>query len=188
MSSTDAFQSGIRVQIGLALRAGPLTAQEIAKALGRPTGAIFGSVRRMTQEGLLVPDADPPGRGTRYQLTPAAEAALRAALSEREQPGTLQAGQQLLLVEPPALLADALEVFAREEVAGSVDWAAEISGGWLLALSPDLDDSVALMALRVALEDQQIRSRPLTLERLLPGSELRSRAEWLREVTDRPPR
>jgi DNA-binding MarR family transcriptional regulator len=154
MASVDAFQSSIRVQIGLALRAGPLTAQEIAKTLGRPTGGIFGAVRRMLQEGLLEASADPPGRGTQYWLTPAAAAALRAALSEREQPGVLRPGQQLLLVEPPVQLADALGVFARDEVAGR--------------------------------EEQQIRCRPLTLERLLPGSELRARADWLREVADSP--
>lgn len=176
--------SDARVELLRAFSDGPLPANEAAKRVGKQTPAIYSLLKRMYEDELVAAEPDPPTRGSVYNLTDVGRRALASALAVRKQPGSLHAGQQLLLIDQPARLADALSVFAREAVSGAVDWAAEVGGGWLLALSPELDDSFALMQLRRALEQERISCRQLTLDRLLSGADLRLRAASLSGSAD----
>lgn len=172
---------GSRRELVLAFSDGSKTAHEAGRALGRPTGSIFGVLKRMHAEGLLVADTDPPSRGTRYELAPGVREALRDAEAEASAVGTLERGQRLLLVDHPSDPIAAQRALSRESLAGSVAWAAEVGGGWLLALAPEVSSSYPLQRLEAALSQAGAACRQVHVTDLLDGDELRDRACWLLE-------
>lgn len=171
---------------------GPRTAHEAGKALGKPTGSIFGVLRRMHAEGLLIAD-EPPTRGTQYRLSDEARIALLEQAEDDGDIGVLAAGQRLLFVERPARRASALEVLAAESLTAPVAWVAETDGGWLLALTPDLEDAYPVDRLALAFERADVAVTEMYVAGLRNGRALRNRAAWLLEeqgerTTDREPR
>jgi hypothetical protein len=93
--------------------------------------------------------------------------------------GAVTSGQQLLLVEPSAGMAAVQRVLAQDWITGLVAWAAEVCGGWLLAV--DAESSYPLQRLMMALEEAGAASRSLPVNGVLSGDELRDRASWLLE-------
>jgi hypothetical protein len=174
---------GSRFAIAQALLPGSKTASAIGVALDKPTGSIFGLLRRMVGEGLLVADTDTPERGTRYLLAPAARETVTAMEREPVAPGTISPGQHLLLVEQPSGSAGVQRVLAQDSLADLVSWATEIAGGWLLAF--DGESSFPVQRLRIALEAVGATARELSIDGVLSGVELRDRAAWLVEDFDR---
>lgn len=172
---------GSRRELALALSDGPRTAHEVAKTVGKPTGSLFGVLRRMHVEGLLLADTDPPTRGTEYTLAPAAREALREPAHAAATVGLLRRGQQLLIVEQPADQLAAQRVLSLTSLAGSVAWAAEVGGGWLLAIESEVSGSYPLQRLEAALSVAGISCRQVHVTGVLAGDELRDRASWLLE-------
>lgn len=172
---------GSRRELVLAFSDGSKTAHEAGRALGKPTGSIFGVLKRMHAEGLLIADTDPPGRGTRYELAPGVREALRDAAVRASVTGIVQTGQRLLLVDHPSDPVAAHRALSRESLAGSVAWAAEVGGGWLLALAPDVSSSYPLQRLEAALSQAGAACRQVHVDDILGGDELRDRAGWLLE-------
>ncbi len=156
-----------------------MTASELAQALGKPTGSVFGVITRMVGDGILTADTESPARGTRYSLSVAARQVLRAMDRPPAAPGTIGAGQQLLLIEQPGRITEVQEILAQDWIAGLVVWAVEIGGGWLLAL--DAESTYPTQRLRMALESVGAASRELSARSVLSGQELRDRAGWLLE-------
>ncbi len=170
---------GSRLALARLLIDGSKTASEIAQELGRPTGSIFGLLKRMLAEQLLLTDTAGPTRGTRYSLAPDAREALSEMEREKIVPGAISSGQQLLLIEPPERLTATQRVLAEDWIAGLVTWAVEVNGGWLLAI--DTESSYPLQRLRMALEWAGASSRELSAKDVLSGGELCDRATWLLE-------
>src|SRR4051794_2247460 len=131
---------GSRRDLAVVLSGGWKTAHEAANELGRPTGSIFGVLRRMHADGLLKADTDPdpPTRGTQYTLTSDGADALRAAQSESVV-GRLIEGQRLLVIEYRETLDEPSKILAGPIAAGLVDWGAEVASGWLLALAEQVE-------------------------------------------------
>jgi DNA-binding PadR family transcriptional regulator len=156
------------------------TAHEAAKMLGRPTGSIFGVLRRMHSDGLIRADSDPdpPTRGTQYRLTDAGLEVLRDSLAQEVQVGHMAGGRRLLHIERRKSLQAASAVLADAATAGLVDWGAELSDGWLLALVEDADPHRVHM-LHVAFERAGCRCRPSAVDAVIPGTLLRERARSL---------
>lgn len=172
---------GSRRELALVLADGPRTAHEVSKTLGKPTGSFYGVLKRMHAEGLVLADTDKPTRGTQYTLAPDAHEALRDKDEERPGVGILHTGQQLLLVEQPDDPIAIHRILSRPSISASVAWAAEVGGGWLLALSPELSGSYPLQRLELALAHAGIACRQIHVTGLLRGEELRDRASWLLE-------
>lgn len=168
---------GSRLLLAQLLLDGSKTASELAQALGKPTGSVFGVITRMVGDGILTADTESPARGTRYSLSVTARQVLRAMERQPTAPGAIAAGQQLLLIEPPARITEVQEVLAQDWIAGLVVWAVEVGGGWLLAL--DAENTYPMQRLRMALEAVGAASQDLSARSVLSGEELRDRAEWL---------
>lgn len=168
-----------------------MTASEIAATLDRPTGSFFGVLRRMVADGLLVASTGTPTRGTKYSLSRDVRELLSAMDREAAAIPAVRANQQLVLVDRPESVTAVQRVLAQEWISGLVAWAAETQGGWLLAL--DAESSFPANRLGAALEAAGARSRPLRIDDVLAGAELRDRASWALEdaeratAADRPP-
>jgi hypothetical protein len=168
---------GSRRDLAIVFGDGWKTAHEAAEAVGRPTGSIFGVLRRMHAEGLLISDADPdpPTRGTQYRLSDDTSEALSEALLEESGVGQLIEGQRLLVVERKKSRLAAIEVLTESVSAGLIVWGAELPSGWLLAM--DLDaDSFRVQTLAVAFERAGCRCYEAPVDAIVPGSLLRKRA------------
>ncbi len=161
------------------------TAHEAAEAMGRPTGSIFGVLRRMHADALLKADTDPepPTRGTQYRLSDVGQEALRQALAEEGQVGQLTEGRRVLFIELRKNLASAAKVLGDRMNAGLIDWGAELPTGWLLTLVEGADPH-RVRLLRTALEQAGCRCRDIHIDALVTGSLLRKRAERLTNVED----
>ncbi len=168
---------GSRRELAIAFGDGWKTAHEAANAMGRPTGSIFGVLRRMHAEGLLIADSDPhpPTRGTQYRLSDDATEALHVSLSEESGVGQLAAGQRLLVVERKKARLAATRILTESESTGLIAWGAELPSGWLLAMDPDAD-SFRVQVLAGAFERAGCRCYEAPVDAVLPGSQLRKRA------------
>lgn len=161
------------------------TANEAARAMGRPTGSIFGVLRRMHQDGLLEPDTDEevPRRGTQYRLTAQGQAALVAALAEEQPPGRVAVGTWLVIVEhgeahkPVTSFNSVLE---NPSVAGEVAWGVSLAWGWILALVEGAAEWHATRLAR-AFEEHGFRCRYASPTTLTTGAQLRTQAATLLE-------
>jgi DNA-binding PadR family transcriptional regulator len=171
---------GSRRDLALVFAEGQKTAHEAAKAMGRPTGSIYGVVRRMHADGLLVADSDPdpPTRGTQYRLSPEASDVLRDSLGERAGVGQLLRGQRLLIVERKQDRVRAASVLATSASAGIIAWGAELSSGWLIVIDADVDP-FRIQRLCMAFERAGCRCREGPVDAVLAGSLLRERATTL---------
>jgi len=159
------------------------SASEIGRSLGKPTGSIFGVLRRMVAEGLVIADTGKPERGTLYALSPEAQQQLEEIHSEAPQPGRIVQGQRLIVVEAPDAPTGVQEVFAGPD-AQFIEWAAETgAGGWLVALTSE--ESYPAQRLRMALEAAGAKSREVLAGNVISGEELLSRAQWLLEDVER---
>ncbi len=169
--------TGSRRDLAFVLSDGWRTANEAAKELGRPTGSIFGVLRRMHAEGLLEADTDPeePTRGTQYRLRPSHHDVLRESLDERAELGRVAEGQRLLFVERRKGRARASAVLSSSVAAGVIAWGAEMPTGWLLALVPDAS-SFRVSQLVVAFEGAGCRCHEAPVDALASGQLLRERA------------
>lgn len=170
---------GSRRELALVFADGPRTAHEAGKALGKQTGSFFGVLRRMHAEGLLVADTETPTRGTQYTLAPEVQAALTVHSDGAAAIGVVAPRQQLLLVDQPSDPIAAQRVLARHSIAGSVAWAAEVGGGWLLAIADDVSDAYQLQRLEMALAHAGMQCRQVHVTGVVAGAELRERASWL---------
>lgn len=148
--------------------------------MGKPTGSIFGVLRRMHGEGLLRADTDPdpPTRGTQYRLTDVGMEALREALADEGYVGQLSEGRRLLIVERRKGLLAASGVLGGKVGAGLIEWAAELPGGWLLVLV-DGADPHRVHRLQGELEQAGCRCRDFQVDALVTGVMLRQRASSL---------
>lgn len=171
--------NGSRRDIALALRDDWKTPHEVARDLGRPTGSLFGVLRRMHGDGLLKADSDPdpPTRGTQYRLSARGEAALDATLAIDANVGSLTENLRLVIVARKKLK-PAAQVLASPVSAGVIAWAAELPDGWLLALEPGVDN-YRVQTLLSAFEDARCRCWETSIQSLVNGQLLRSRAEAL---------
>lgn len=169
---------GTRREVAIVLNGvGWITANEIAKALGRPTGAVFGVIRRMHDDGLLRADSDPPTRGTQYRLSDEGVDALNAtlALTEDAGIGALAEGMRLLFVTHGTDLRGPTEVLNSEAAAGLLAWGAELPDGWILALVEEADRH-RVRTLRVRLQAVGCKCRELSVDTVGSGALLRRRA------------
>jgi predicted ArsR family transcriptional regulator len=170
---------GSRRALALVFRDGPKTASEASEALGKPTGAIYGVLKRMAAEGLLRADTPEPGRGTTYAL---ADGVAQVLLGMEEEPdpaapGLVAERAQLLLVDEPGDMEAVQEVLAQKWVETAVTWAVEVDGGWLLAV--DSRTSFPLQRLSAALKRAGATVRTLRAGEVLTGRDLRVRAGLL---------
>ena len=149
-------------------------------ALGRPTGSIFGVLRRMHADGLLISDCDPepPTRGTQYRLSENATEMLADALSEQNGVGHLTLGQRLLMVERKKSRLAATQVLTESSSAGIIAWAAELPSGWLLVISADADP-FRVQSLCTEFERAGCRCQDAPVDAVLAGPLLRERAATL---------
>lgn len=168
---------GSRRDLALVFSRGKRTAHEAAKELGRPTGSIFGVIRRMHAEGLLIADSDPdpPTRGTSYHLAEDALALLDQNLAPTDEVGRLGEGQRVVFVERKKNLATASEVLAARVSTGLISWGAELPGGWLLVMVADADP-FQVSRLVAAFERAGCRCRDAPVDALASGPQLRQRA------------
>ena len=171
---------GSRRELALVFGDSWKTAHEAASALGRPTGSIFGVLRRMHADGLLISDSDPdpPTRGTQYRLSDNATEMLANVLSEESGVGVLERGQRVLLVQRTKGLRRPAKVMSDSRAAGLVVWGAELPEGWLLVMSDDVDPFRA-QRLVADLERVGCVCRQAPVDAILPGQSLRERAEQL---------
>lgn len=171
---------GSRRDLAIAFADGEKTAHEVARALGRSTGSIFGVLRRMHADGLLTTDSDPdpPTRGTQYQLTSLARELLAHALSLESGVGQLAQGQRLLIVQRMEDRLRPSEVFTKSSNAGIIAWAAEMPNGWLLVVGADVE-SFRAKALCAAFEKAGCRCYEDCVDAVVAGSLQRARAETL---------
>jgi DNA-binding MarR family transcriptional regulator len=169
---------GSRLALAETLLEGSKSASEIARALDKRTGSIFGVLRRMVAEGLLLADTGQPERGTNYALTREARETVEEIQREVPQPGLITPGQRLIFVEAPAGLTAAQRILAGAD-GELIEWAIETGAGWLLALRSE--DSYPVQRLRMAFESAGAGSREVSAEAVLSGEELATRARWLLE-------
>jgi len=157
------------------------TAQEIAHGLGRPTGAVFGLIGRMCDDGVLEPDSPAPTRGTQYRLTEAGRRALEEALAEEAAIGQLAEGQWVLIVEPTKKrdgLSRFMRVLEQPSLSGSVAWSVELGWGWMLSFAPEAD-AFQVQDLRYELESQGFPCRQAKLASMVSGARMREHAATL---------
>jgi DNA-binding PadR family transcriptional regulator len=156
------------------------TAYETARAMGKPTGAIFGLLRRMHTDGLLEADSETLTRGTQYRLTHKGSVALEEALAEEPAIGQLTADQWLLVVAhtDQTRLTDFQHVVARTTHSGGIGWGVGLGWGWLLAFDPG-SEAFAVERAVAAFEEAGFRCRYAQAVVLLSGNEIRSRAATL---------
>lgn len=170
---------GSRRAVARTLSDGERTASEIARALERPTGAVFGLLKRMTSEGLLATDTAAIARGTRYRLSQSARLALDEVDAEADRPGMLRQGHRLLLVEPRAgCFGEVQAILADPEFTATLAWAVETGAGWLLVTRAEA--AHPFQRLR-ALLDRVARCEALVVDSVMSGGELSERAQWLLE-------
>lgn len=176
---------GSRRALAETLLEGGKSASQIASALGKPTGSIFGVLKRMVAEGLIVADTGEPQRGAHYLLSPEARTTLEEIHREAPQPGRITPGLRLIVVDPPEQLTAVQRIFAGAD-AQLVEWAIETGGGgWLLALRSE--ESYPAQRLRMAFDAAGARSREVSAIAVLSGEELATRAQWLLEDVERAP-
>jgi len=169
---------GSRRELAVIFSDGWKTANEAARAIGRPTGSIFGVLRRMHAEGLLESDSetDPPTRGTQYRLSETATVLLAEALADESGVGVLEPGQRVLLVSYRKGFRRAAAVIASSDAAGLIAWGAELSDGWLLVLSEEVDTFRA-QRLLASLEAAGCKCSHSPVDAVLAGAPLRERSE-----------
>jgi DNA-binding PadR family transcriptional regulator len=177
---------GSRRDLALVFSGEPKTAYEAAKELGRPTGSIFGVLRRMHTDGLLLADTDPdpPTRGTLYRLAESGARLLEETLQPRDELGHVHDGQRLLHVEYDRDLTAASRVLVESVSAGVIAWGAELPAGWLLAMVPDAD-AFRVRRLVGAFEQAGCRCVSLPVDAVVDGARLRARAATLVGVEPR---
>lgn len=171
---------GSRRDLAIAIGESEKTAREVARSLGRPTGSIFGVLRRMHEDGLLKADTDPdpPTRGTSYRLTKVGAELLAKALSHESGIGQLVQGQRLLAVRRGDDFLAPSKVLRQSESVGMIAWAAEMPNGWLLVMAGEVD-SFRAMTLRVAFEKAGCRCYEDRIDAVIGGTLQRERAETL---------
>jgi hypothetical protein len=171
---------GSRRDLALVFGDGWKTAHEAATAMGRPTGSIFGVLRRMHAEGLLVADTDPDPatRGTQYRLSDAAAGLLMDALADESGVGRVAPGQRLLTVDRHGARIDAAKVLTEGASAGIIAWAAELPAGWLLVVDAEVDP-FRVQALCAAFEHAGCRCEQAPVDDVVAGPLLRERAATL---------
>lgn len=172
---------GSRRELALFFSDGPRTANDASKALGRPMGSFFGVLKRMHADGVLIADTSSPARGTRYSLAPEAREALRASIEEARAPGQVNTDQLLLVIDRPSKISQIYELFSSSSTGATIDWAAQVDGGWLLAFSPHVTDPYPVEQLQVALDQLGIGNHQMRVSALMSGGELRNRSGWLLE-------
>ena len=169
---------GSRRDLALVFSEGWKTANEAGREMGRPTGSIFGVLRRMHADGLLEADSEEPTRGTQYRLTDHGRNLLREAPDSEGVVGRLAVGQRMLLVERRKSLGASSEVLAGTASAALIAWGAELPNGWLLALVPGVDPH-QVRKLQRAFEGAGCRCVEAPIDAVVPGRLLRERAaQW----------
>jgi DNA-binding PadR family transcriptional regulator len=176
---------GSRLDVAVVLTDRERTAHEIAKALGKPTGAIFGVVRRMHSDGILDADSDPdpPTRGTQYSLSESGAAALGDALAEEKSAGQISEGQRLIMVERRKGLKRPNEVVGGSDARGLIEWGLEFPDGWLLVLVEGADP-YRIRKLQREFEDAGCRCHDATVDAVLSAALLRRRARDIAGIVE----
>src|SRR5947207_2675782 len=156
------------------------TANETARAMGKPTGAIFGLLRRMHGDGLLEADSETLTRGTQYRLTHSGHVALEEALAEEPIVGQVAPEQWVMVLERTdgTRLTDFQGVVVRTTLSGAIAWGVDVGWGWLLAFTPG-SEPFAVERAAAAFEDAGFRCRFARAMVLLSGNQFRSRAATL---------
>lgn len=157
------------------------TIQEIADARGVKAAAIYGTARRMHDDGWIEADSDPepPTRGTQYRISALGRELLEEALAEERPLGELSEGQWFLLVEEHGLDDERTLSFHRvmgdARFSGRLAWGAPLGWGWMLAFEPGVDkfqrDELAIELGRAGFNCRE--GQP---EVLLSGASIRDKA------------
>jgi hypothetical protein len=178
--------TGTRLQIARLLAEDHLTLYEIARAVGKPTGSVSGLVHRMTEEGWLRADPDPPIRGSQFSLREEHLERLERELDAVDpEPGVLAAQQQVVLADAHDRRAY-YEIMARPAIAGIVAWTADFDGtGTRLIVLREGTDELDLDRLIVAFQDAEISVRAGRLGEPQGGATARAFGASVRRRTPR---
>lgn len=174
---------GSRLDIAVVLSNKELSANQIAQALGKQTGSIFGVLKRMHAEGLIETDTEPPTRGAKYSLADETRGLLDEALAERSDPGLLAEDRQILVVEGTNDALALQEVLATVSVSRHIAWGASLGWGQLLVLDEETDDFHA-QRLAIALQRAGYSCRGAALGAIKDGADLREQALTLVDGED----
>jgi hypothetical protein len=171
--------------VALAFADGPRTLYEAAKALGKPTGSIYGLVQRMLADELLLADSDPPVRGTMYELNPAFREALEHSAQGDHIPGVLVRNQRTLTISGGPDRMTAMEILARPTLSGAVAWTArtDSGSGMLLAMATDAED-VQVDRLYAALTKAGFSCQEGVIGQVTTAAEIRAHAIAMREAAE----
>lgn len=171
--------SGSRRAVAQILYEGTKTASEIADALGRPTGSLFGVITRMVADGVLIANTGEPTRGTRYALAPEVrELLLRDERPPPPEPGMLRDRLRLLFVDAPKHMAEAQRLLSTGPTADRIAWIASTGSGWLVAF--DSDSSFPVERLQADLDRHAgTTSTAVLVDEVIAGEEFQLRAEWI---------
>jgi hypothetical protein len=170
--------SGSRRAVAQILYEGSKTASEIADALGRPTGSLFGVITRMVADGVLIADTGEPARGTRYALAPEARELLLRDERPPPEAGMLRGRLRLLLVDAPKHMAEAQRLLSSGPTADRIAWVASTGSGWLIAF--DSDSSFPVERLQTDLDRHAgATSTAVLVDEVIAGDEFQLRAEWM---------
>jgi hypothetical protein len=136
----DPWSSESRIAIGRALTrydGGPMTAAEIATESGRDHSNVRKTADGLVDLGVLelreppVPTDGKPGPRTKnsYAFAQGAREAFEANHGSQPEPGTLEAGDQLIFLDAREPGTDLLECLANATISARVQWAALCDGG-----------------------------------------------------------
>ncbi|MDX6648716.1 MAG: hypothetical protein QOJ97_667 [Solirubrobacteraceae bacterium] len=174
---------GRRREIASLLSEKPRTLYETAKAMGKPSGAIYRIVHRMVDDGVLDADPNPPTRGTLFSLSDVYRERLHDGLSDDQATGVLVPNQRVVLVSDltPAQLYGVIE---HTSLAACIGWLVELEAGSTFLLGLHLDVTM-LQAhrLAVALERSGGDVKGGRIGEILAGDALRRAAATMDELT-----
>ena len=173
---------GNRHEIAMLVSESSRTMKEIARAMGKPSGAIYRLVHRMIDDGVLEADSDPPTRGTLFSLNPAYRDRLDEGAVDDLPAGSLAVNQRTLTVRAKKRQ-QLYGVLRHPAASGIVAWLAEVdgSGGFLLALHPDCS-MLQQDRLVLALERSEVAVRAGRVACILAGDELRRAVDTMDQL------
>jgi hypothetical protein len=173
---------GLQLEIAVVLSTRPRTLYETATAVGRKSGDIQRTLRKMHEEGWVAADAAEPVQGTQYWLHPDRRHEFEAALETAQLPGLLVEGQRILEIAAVDLGA-IYEVLERVELSAPIAWLIELDGSnrRLLGLHGDTS-MLQAQRLQAALQAAGIECRPGRVGARIDGRTLREHAAGVLEA------
>jgi hypothetical protein len=173
---------GLQLEIAIALSTRRRTLYETAIAVGRKSGDIQRTLRKMHEDGWVVADAGELVQGTQYWLNPDRRDEFESALETAQLPGLLAEGQRILEVTA-ANLGAFYAVLERAELSAPIAWLIELDGGdrRLLALDGNITKLQA-ERLQAGLQAAGIDCRPGRVGARIDGRTLREHAAGVLEA------